>query len=103
MDNFAGQWLHIRNVAMHQPSPETLFHFDDNLRKAFEKETQLFFESIMRENRSVLDLLDADYTFLNERLAQALRHRRCARRAVQKACRCRPEARAAGCSDRDRS
>src|SRR5688572_21995799 len=70
VDNFAGQWLHIRNVAVHQPSPETLFHFDDNLRKAFEKETQLFFESIMRENRSVLDLLDADYTYLNERLAR---------------------------------
>ena len=69
VDNFAGQWLHVRNVAMHQPSPETLFHFDDNLRKAFEKETQLFFESIMRENRSVLELLDADYTYLNERLA----------------------------------
>jgi mono/diheme cytochrome c family protein len=70
VENFAGQWLHVRNVAMHQPSPETLFHFDDNLRKAFEKETQLFFESIMRENRSVLDLLDANYTFLNERLAK---------------------------------
>ena len=70
VENFAGQWLHIRNVTMHQPSPETLFHFDDNLRKAFEKETQLFFESIMRENRSVVDLLDADYTFLNERLAR---------------------------------
>jgi hypothetical protein len=55
---------------MHQPSPETLFHFDDNLRTAFERETQLFFESIMRENRSVLDLLDTDYTFLNERLAR---------------------------------
>ena len=70
VENFAGQWLHIRNVAVHQPSPETLFHFDDNLRKAFEKETQLFFESIMRENRSVLELLDADYTYLNERLAR---------------------------------
>jgi mono/diheme cytochrome c family protein len=70
VENFAGQWLHVRNVAMHQPSPETLFHFDDNLRKAFEKETQLFFESIMRENRSVLDLLDANYTYLNERLAR---------------------------------
>ena len=70
VDNFAGQWLHIRNVAVHQPSPETLFHFDDNLRKAFEQETKLFFESIMRENRSVLELLDADYTFLNERLAR---------------------------------
>ena len=70
VENFAGQWLHIRNVAVHQPSPETLFHFDDNLRKAFERETQLFFESIMRENRSVLDMLDADYTYLNERLAR---------------------------------
>ena len=70
VDNFAGQWLHIRNVAGFQPSPELLFHFDDNLRQAFERETKLFFESIIRENRSVLDLLDADYTFLNERLAK---------------------------------
>ena len=70
VDNFAGQWLHIRNVAALQPSPELLFHFDDSLRQAFERETELFFESIIRENRSVLDLLDADYTFLNERLAR---------------------------------
>jgi mono/diheme cytochrome c family protein len=70
VDNFAGQWLFIRNVATHQPSPEMLFHFDDNLREAFEQETKLFFESIIRENRSVLDLLSADYTFLNERLAK---------------------------------
>jgi hypothetical protein len=69
VDNFAGQWLHIRNVARLQPSPELLFHFDDSLRRAFERETQLFFESIIRENRTVLDLLDADYTYLNERLA----------------------------------
>ncbi len=70
VDNFAGQWLHIRNVEGFRPSPELLFHFDDNLRMAFERETKLFFESIIRENRSVLDLLDADYTFLNERLAK---------------------------------
>ena len=70
VDNFAGQWLHIRNVAGHQPSPEVLFHYDDNLRKALEQETKLLFESIIRENRSVIDLLDADYTFLNERLAK---------------------------------
>jgi hypothetical protein len=68
--NFAGQWLHTRNVAGLRPSPELLFHFDDNLRQAFERETELFFESIIREDRSVLDLLDADYTFLNERLAK---------------------------------
>jgi len=70
VNNFAGQWLHIRNVQGFRPSPELLFHFDDNLRQAFERETQLFFDSIIRENRSVLDLLDADYTFLNERLAK---------------------------------
>ena len=70
VDNFAGQWLHIRNVSGFQPSPELLFHFDDNLRRAFEQETKLFFESILKEDRSVLDLLDADYTFLNERLAK---------------------------------
>ena len=70
VSNFAGQWLHIRNVAGLRPSPEVLFHFDDNLRQAFERETELFVESIIREDRSVLDLLDADYTFLNERLAK---------------------------------
>ena len=70
VENFAGQWLHIRNAAAFRPSPELLFHFDDNLRQAFERETSLFFDSIIRENRSVLDLLDADYTFLNERLAK---------------------------------
>jgi mono/diheme cytochrome c family protein len=70
VENFAGQWLFIRNVAVHQPSPEVLFHFDDNLRQAFATETQLFFESVIRENRSVVDLLDADYTFLNQRLAR---------------------------------
>ena len=70
VSNFAGQWLQIRNVSGFRPSPELLFHFDDNLRQAFERETALFFDSIIRENRSVLDLLDADYTFLNERLAK---------------------------------
>ncbi|MCY4661452.1 MAG: DUF1592 domain-containing protein [Acidobacteria bacterium] len=70
VDNFAGQWLHIRNVPGFRPSPELLFHFDDNLRQAFEQETNLFFESVVRENRSVLHLLDADYTYLNERLAR---------------------------------
>src|SRR4029077_11917072 len=70
VSNFAGQWLQIRNVSGFRPSPELLFHFDDNLRQAFARETELFFDSIVRENRSVLDLLDADYTFLNERLAR---------------------------------
>jgi mono/diheme cytochrome c family protein len=70
VSNFAGQWLQTRNVSGFRPSPELLFHFDDNLRQAFERETELFFDSIIRENRSVLGLLDADYTFLNERLAR---------------------------------
>ncbi|MCM3880456.1 MAG: DUF1592 domain-containing protein [Vicinamibacterales bacterium] len=70
VDNFAGQWLHVRNVQTHQPSPETLFHFDDNLRTALEEEMNLFFGSIVRENRPITDLLDANYTFLNERLAR---------------------------------
>jgi hypothetical protein len=70
VDNFAGQWLQVRNVQTHQPSPETLFHFDDNLRKALEQEMNMFFASIIRENRPVTDLLDANYTFLNERLAK---------------------------------
>ena len=70
VSNFAGQWLHIRNVSGFRPSPELYFHFDDNLRQAFARETELFFESIIREDRGVLDLLDADYTFLNERLAR---------------------------------
>jgi mono/diheme cytochrome c family protein len=70
VDNFAGQWLQVRNVRTHQPSPETLFHFDDNLRKALEEEMNLFFASIIRENHPVTDLLDANYTFLNERLAE---------------------------------
>jgi hypothetical protein len=70
VDNFAGQWLQVRNVQTHQPSPETLFHFDDNLRKALEEEMNLLFASIIRENHPVTDLLDANYTFLNERLAK---------------------------------
>jgi len=70
VDNFAGQWLQVRNVQTHQPSPETLFHFDDNLRKALEQEMNLFFASIIREDRPITDLLDAKYTFLNERLAK---------------------------------
>jgi hypothetical protein len=70
VDNFAGQWLSVRNVQTHQPSPESLWHFDDNLRKALEQEMKLFFASIIQENRPITDLLDANYTYLNERLAK---------------------------------
>lgn len=68
--NFGGQWLHLRNLETSTPDPEIFPGFDDNLRVAFSRETELFFESILRENRSVTDLLDADYTYLNQRLAE---------------------------------
>ena len=70
VDNFAGQWLYLRNIATIQPDPSVFREFDDNLRAAFQRETSLFFESIVREDRSVVDLLNANYTFLNERLAR---------------------------------
>jgi hypothetical protein len=68
--NFAGQWLQLRNLATHKPDPETFPDFDESLRRSFQQQTELFFGSILREDRSVLDLLDADYTFLNQRLAE---------------------------------
>ena len=69
VENFAGQWLHLRNVADWTPDPERFPHFDDGIRHAFQRETQLFLEHVIRDDRSVLELLDADYTFLNEGLA----------------------------------
>ncbi|MBI1792107.1 MAG: DUF1592 domain-containing protein [Acidobacteria bacterium] len=68
--NFAEQWLHLRNLASTTPDMRLFPDFDDNLRQAFRRETELFFESILREDRSVGDLLGANYTFLNERLAK---------------------------------
>ena len=68
--NFAGQWLYLRDLKNAKPDGELFPDFDDNLRQAFQRETELLFDSILRENRSVLDLLDADYTFVNERLAK---------------------------------
>ena len=68
--NFAGQWLFLRNLQAVVPVQVIFPDFDDTLRQAFRRETELFFDSIVRENRSVLDLLRADYTFLNERLAR---------------------------------
>jgi cytochrome c551/c552 len=70
VSNFASQWLHLRNLASITPDMRAFPDFDDNLRQAFRQETELFFESILRENRSVLDLLSANYTFVNERLAK---------------------------------
>lgn len=68
-DNFVGQWLQLRNLEAMRPSEVLFADFDEGLRAAFRRETELFFESIIREDRSVLDLLDADYTFVNDRLA----------------------------------
>jgi hypothetical protein len=70
IDNFAGQWLQLRNLKNKQPNSHEFPDFDDNLRQALLTETELFFASIIREDRSVLDLMNADYTFLNERLAK---------------------------------
>ena len=68
--NFFGQWLYLRNVERVTPHPDAFPEFDDNLRQAFQRETELFLESQLREDRSVLELLTADHTFLNERLAK---------------------------------
>ncbi len=65
--NFAGQWFGLRQLAAAQPSTN---EFDGNLRRSFARETELLFDSIVREDRSILDLLDADYTFVDERLAR---------------------------------
>ena len=68
--NFADQWLHLRNLESFQPDMRLYPDFDDNLRQAFRQETQLLVESVVREDMSVLRLIDADYTFANERLAK---------------------------------
>ncbi|MBL6764275.1 MAG: DUF1592 domain-containing protein [Verrucomicrobiae bacterium] len=68
--NFAGQWLHLRNLESITPNLRLFPDFDDNLRQAFRRETELLFESVLTENRPVTDLLSADHTFLNERLAK---------------------------------
>jgi hypothetical protein len=68
--NFAGQWLYLRNIARISPDQTTFPNFDDNLRQALAKETELLIESQVREDRSVTDLLTTDYTFLNQRLAE---------------------------------
>jgi hypothetical protein len=70
VSNFADQWLHLRNLDAATPDLRLFPDFDDNLRQAFRRETELLFQSMLREDRSVLDLIRCDYTFLNERLAK---------------------------------
>jgi hypothetical protein len=68
--NFAGQWLFLRNIARIQPDPAAFPSFDENLRQALGQETELLIESNLREDRSLVDLLTTDYTFVNQRLAE---------------------------------
>ena len=69
VENFAGQWLQLRNLDRARPDGERFPDFDEDLRQAMRKETELFFESVVREDRSILEFLDSDFTFLNARLA----------------------------------
>ena len=68
--NFTGQWLSVRSLKTYEPVVNLFPDYDDNLRAAYQREVELFFGSIVQEDRSVLDLLDANYTFVNERLAK---------------------------------
>ena len=70
VDSFASQWLGVRKVSSFLPDPNIFPEFDENLRNAFLQETSLFLESQLRDDRSIVDLITADYSFLNERLAQ---------------------------------
>ncbi len=70
VSNFAGQWLYLRNLETSKPDPDIFADYDDNLRDAFRKETELFFADVLHNDRSIVDLLGADYTFLNQRLAE---------------------------------
>jgi len=70
VQNFAGQWLQFRNIDVVHPDPQKFPDFDESLRHSMKRETELFAENIIRQDSSVLDFLDADYTFLNERLAR---------------------------------
>src|SRR5262249_28460610 len=69
VENFAGQWLMLRSLPTVTPDKNTYRNFDPPLRSAMVKETELYFEHVMREDRSVLEFLDSDYTFVNDRLA----------------------------------
>jgi len=70
VDNFAGQWLAMRNIRLVSPDQRVYPDFDDELRAAFHQETELFFQAMVREDHPVMDLLTADFTFVNERLAR---------------------------------
>jgi len=68
--NFVGQWLELRNLDDWTPDERRFPNFDEKLRRAMKKEAELFFQTVIKEDRSILDLLDSDYTYVNERLAK---------------------------------
>jgi hypothetical protein len=70
VENFGGQWLQIRNLRSFTPDRERFPHFDEPLREAMFRETELFLAEVIREDRNILDLIDADFTYVNERLAR---------------------------------
>ncbi len=70
VENFAGQWLQFKNIDVMKPDPERFKDFDDGLRYSMRRETEMFLQSIVSNDGNVLDILDADYTFLNERMAR---------------------------------
>src|SRR5207249_4946213 len=70
INNFFGQWLLVRNIDTVRPDAKAFPDFDENLRQAFKQETQMFLESQLRENRPITEILTANYTFVNERLAR---------------------------------
>jgi len=70
IDNFTGQWLNVRGIQASEPVVDLFPDFDSTLREAYRREIELFFSSVIHEDRSILDLLTADYTFVNERLAR---------------------------------
>ena len=70
VENFTGQWLYLRNLPAVVPDPNLFPDFDESLRQAFRREMELFFESLVKDDRGALELLTADYTFVNDRLAQ---------------------------------
>ena len=82
VDNFAEQWLYLRNLGAVTPDPKLFPDFDDNLREAFRRETRLFFESVKNEDRSVLDLLERELHVRQRAARAALRYSQCLRHAV---------------------
>ena len=70
VDNFADQWLTLRNLALSKPDPDAFPEFDESLRQGFMEETNLFVQNLIREDRPITELIDANYTFVNQRLAE---------------------------------